>query len=423
MGTGNWGKVPEWVPVEQLGLISPEDAIAFLEAEGELGSSRDAATEALPPHTELRQVDIGLLRPGSERWRIDDPEFERERRLAAETGLAGWMNPEMHPRESRQSESSTLWGGGEGPAGRRSEFCAWYSPMHFYGSDWGIYIREDCLRSTALDIVRVVSWQYGYLVAASIPLEDLVWGAFCFYYLHENFHHRVEALGIRLHTARQQGSYRDYKANVYRQTYWTNDCLEEALANAEALTRYGEGTYGGAITDPRVRKALKTYVGMRVAADPPGYNQAWRFKSRDLFHSGRALLAAMVADATRAPRANRGWHLSEGDMLRPLFKLDDHIYSVVAPGTAPLLPTRSGISPSPTCSSKQMIRLLTCHGYTKVPRAGKGSHTKLARPGAERPAIVPDHNELRIGTLNSLLRGIERKPADLPELLKCKPRR
>ena len=25
------------------------------------------------------------------------------------------------------------------------DFCAWYQPIHFFGYDWGIFVREDCI--------------------------------------------------------------------------------------------------------------------------------------------------------------------------------------------------------------------------------------------------------------------------------------
>ena len=30
----------------------------------------------------------------------------------------------------------------------RSQFniCAWYCPIHYYSYDWGIYIKEDCIK-------------------------------------------------------------------------------------------------------------------------------------------------------------------------------------------------------------------------------------------------------------------------------------
>jgi hypothetical protein len=37
--------------------------------------------------------------------------------------------------------------------------CAWYCPIHFFGHGWGIYIRESCILSTAMDIARAVSWR------------------------------------------------------------------------------------------------------------------------------------------------------------------------------------------------------------------------------------------------------------------------
>ena len=37
--------------------------------------------------------------------------------------------------------------------------CAWYCPIHFFGHAWGIYIRESCILSCAIEIARFVDWR------------------------------------------------------------------------------------------------------------------------------------------------------------------------------------------------------------------------------------------------------------------------
>src|SRR5215471_14833223 len=45
------------------------------------------------------------------------------------------------PVEGSQSGHQAKW-----------DICAWYQPIHFFGHDWGIFIKEDCVRRTGLMI-------------------------------------------------------------------------------------------------------------------------------------------------------------------------------------------------------------------------------------------------------------------------------
>jgi len=114
--------------------------------------------------------------------------------------------------------------------------CAWYFPLHFYGHSWGIYIREECLMTLAADIAGDVDWSLvsGYRGRMDAIVKQLLRGAFYTLFLHEQFHHKVESLGLRLLIAAGSDRYRPYKANVYRPAWGTSDCLEESLANAES---------------------------------------------------------------------------------------------------------------------------------------------------------------------------------------------
>jgi hypothetical protein len=75
--------------------------------------------------------------------------------------------------------------------------CAWYCPMHFFGHGWGIYIREACILSHAIDIAAMVHWPSVHAPRPEIA-RHLLRSAFYVFFLHEQFHHKVESLGLRL---------------------------------------------------------------------------------------------------------------------------------------------------------------------------------------------------------------------------------
>ena len=56
-------------------------------------------------------------------------------------------------------------------------------------------------------------------------------------------------------------------------------------------------------------------------------------------------------------------------------------------------------------SAREVIAILQSHGFSEVRR--RGSHIALQRPDDVRgtiTVIVPDHKEIRIGTLHSIIR-------------------
>jgi predicted RNA binding protein YcfA (HicA-like mRNA interferase family) len=71
--------------------------------------------------------------------------------------------------------------------------------------------------------------------------------------------------------------------------------------------------------------------------------------------------------------------------------------------------------PLPVCSRRETVRALERDGWY-VERQ-RGSHVSLAKAGQPNTVSVPDHKELRPGTLRSLLRDAGLTVADFIRLL------
>lgn len=54
--------------------------------------------------------------------------------------------------------------------------CAWYQPMHFFGRNWGIYIREECILHEAAAVARYVD--PAELAAMGLTLGELLQRAY-----------------------------------------------------------------------------------------------------------------------------------------------------------------------------------------------------------------------------------------------------
>lgn len=292
------------------------------------------------------------------------------------------------------------------------DHCAWYQPIHYFGFDWGIFIREDCVRQTAIDIARHIEPSARRTLPFHDTLSRLWRAALYVYFLHEHFHHKVESLGFRIHVVDQVSAYLPYMKNVYGACIGTDDQLEEALANADAYRRLTTAPYSRLITKPIV-KATREYLARRFPYDPPGYRRATQYLKLDEFESGENELQARVRDATQTPsHAAEDWDIAPR-MLQSLFSVRSPIWVVVQRGSHPTSP----VIPFPSCSTRDMIGLCEQFGY-EVAKGGKGSHVKLKR-SRSKPIILPgNRSRLSPGVVSKALSQIGGyKLADLGDLL------
>jgi hypothetical protein len=216
------------------------------------------------------------------------------------------------------------------------DICAWYQQIHFYGSDWGIYIRQDCLIRQARAI-----YQEAQGGGASIALQALL-ASLAVYFLHEHFHHKAESLAIRLQVIQPSiRRYPDYWYDVYTKTLGTDDNLEEGLANADSWRRLNEPRHARTLS-AHVRRAARRYLNQRFPQDPPGYRRATDYLTDAGFREALYMLSSQIDEGTASPsRAavgrQRDWYWAP-HMSRSLFGWSSRIHLIVPPGARPALP-------------------------------------------------------------------------------------
>lgn len=287
---------------------------------------------------------------------------------------------------------------------RRAEppepLCAWYCPIHFFGHGWGIYIRESCILSQALDIATFVDWQAVHVPHREIA-RHLLRSAFYVFFLHEQFHHKVESLGLRLLISTASDRYRPYKTNVYRRTFNTSDCIEESLANAESYRRLNEPRYTRRV-DPAIRAGLRRYLKWSIPQQPPGYREGVNFLSEAPYRDGLYGLQSQMLDG-RIPPSTPKTHWSVApNMITSLADIADDIYVVLPKGALPIFRPTS-FDPGATVSSRALEGALTRHyGYRPV-AGGKGSHVKLKKPGAPTIILPGNRSTVSPGVVKSVL--------------------
>ena len=259
----------------------------------------------------------------------------------------------------------------------RTQICAWYCPIHYFGSDWGIYIRESCILDMAKELACWVD--LGSLRISKVDMcEQLYRAAFFILYLHEHFHHRVESFGFRLLISAGEDKYYKYKENVYRKTHGRSNCLEETLANAYSYKKL-KGMSVNKIL-PGVQSGLLEYLKEEIFAyQPPGYKEAIHYLKDKEFSGALFKLQSQILEGDISPIMHDNSWLVANNMMRPLWNIDKNIYVIVPDGTRPIRSRH--IMPYGTCSSKKIITTLKKSGWTKHKTNGKGSHTQFFKDG------------------------------------------
>ena len=351
-------------------------------------------------------IDWGSLFPGQnvakgtpdwelvdDPWNSDLPDEIVDEISAAVESERGVLDSPFGPSfpEDVERSAEPIW-----------EVCAWYQPIHYFGHDWGIYIREDCLLKLAVNIarhLRVDPWQAA--AGRTSLAKAVIRSAFAAFFLHEHFHHKVESLGLRMHVLFGRSAYLPYKKNVYRPNYLTDDCLEEAMANADSYRRLSTQPYSRLIGKAVLQAAL-AHLEATFQTDPPGYRMANRYLTKGSFDSGASLLQGQVKEALLKPTQPPGDWLAAKQLLRSYFSVHSNIYTVVPRGKRPFLPSK--VIPK-TCSSKEMIKLYKSRGYIEAV-GGKGSHVKLKKAGAPTMHLPGNRRTLSPGVLNGALKTL-----------------
>lgn len=160
---------------------------------------------------------------------------------------------------------------------------AFYLPFHiFYPDWWGIYLLHEGVQHLAEALVRGSS--------GTVHITDCKEIARIFLFGHEQFHHAVESFSSRLETTNRAPMFQTGFKGLYRSTYGTDDCIEEALANANGVRRVREAMKkAGKPAHERIGadQALRIYINMC----PPGYRRGFEFVEDVAFENGRNELA------------------------------------------------------------------------------------------------------------------------------------
>lgn len=366
-------------------MASISEILEFLDREGalSLGDVPDV-WPTLGEGEEVYEVDWSRLFPrrpldqgpndwdlyGSQEWELDGDDLVR---------IFGAGRSD-EPHESNDSPEST-------PGWDR---CAWYQPIHFHGPAWGIYLYDECL-------VTVARGVYALLGAPPMTIQlaqALLRAAFASLFLHEQYHHKIESLGLRLHVVQQRSLYPGYFKNVYMNALGTDDLIEEGLANADSFRRLDTDPYRTWLPG-RVGAALRDYLRAAFQVAPPGYRLATNLLDDVSFGATESLLSSQLQEGTVTPArpTTPDWLLAT-HLTQSMFSVRQNIWTIVAKGSKPLLPVRPRwIAP---LERRKVEKVLKREGFKLVPGRGKGSHG-VYRHEDRGIVVLPSRKELTPG--------------------------
>ena len=162
---------------------------------------------------------------------------------------------------------------------------AFYLPFHYFYPDlWGVYIVTERMRQ--LRKLLIILSEYALSTSEAHRATRF------FLYYHEAFHHNVESFATRLEVTHRQAVYRTGVQKVFDDTLGTDDCLEEALANAYAFRRTVSKFSG------RSKEVVETVLRKYIKGQPEGYRKGVDYIDDEDYRGARHQLSEMCHGAS-----------------------------------------------------------------------------------------------------------------------------
>jgi predicted RNA binding protein YcfA (HicA-like mRNA interferase family) len=267
---------------------------------------------------------------------------------------------------------------------------AFYLPFHyFYPTWWGIYL----LHEGVLGLAQILETLSG---CNKLDRWEYAEAARIFLFGHEQFHHEVESFGTRLEVTHRDPLYRLGFVAEYQRTYGTDECLEEALANAHGVRRVLK-----AFEHPQVNEILEVAFAGYIAGCGPGYRRGFEFVATPKFERGRNQLAELYHKASLPNTKSTGSILwkSYPRAFHPFRTRNGRVNFLIHRDTAidkrlPLL----GRFFRYKDVVKQVEKVARCT-FIGI----KGSHVQFRAPNGGKVTVPRHPGDINIKTLNSIV--------------------
>jgi predicted RNA binding protein YcfA (HicA-like mRNA interferase family) len=204
----------------------------------------------------------------------------------------------------------------------------------------------------------------------------------------------------RLEQVHRGKLYRSSFERRYQVTVDTDECLEEALANADAYRRVK--TLCLRYDDAKLRAALNA-LEEYIRRSPPGYRMAMDYTTPTTFTRGRGEFAeANYRESFRSrPKCDPDVWKTFPHAFSPMSRVNSRVNYVVPPDSSIALRAGLGLR---YLNYKQLSKRLRKLGDCKPTGKGKGSHEIWTCPGGGKFPIPKHPRDLPTGTLRSIIR-------------------
>jgi predicted RNA binding protein YcfA (HicA-like mRNA interferase family) len=263
---------------------------------------------------------------------------------------------------------------------------AFYLPFHYYHPTWwGVYLSFEGVIWLASDIIQRSS--------GSVAAPAAFRAARMFLYYHEAFHHKTECFATRLELTHRVPLYRTGFETLYQETFGTDKCLEEGLANASALLSTSKNSKCAASDT-----ALIEYV----KASSPGYRMGAEFKKQLVDVRNHFAEENVHKCFPHLPRKNPNIWQTAPYMFNGISNIKGRANYVIA-RDSPLmarLPFRPLLPPNKLVKKLKHLANLTFvrHG---------SNHDIYMTPSGKRVSIPRHPRDLGEGLLRTILRQVE----------------
>lgn len=284
------------------------------------------------------------------------------------------------------------------------DIWAWYQPIHFYGEAWGIYIKEEALKTISSRVWNSLS----IMAKTNAEIPQCIFSAYAILHLHEEYHHRVESFSIRSHIFLGSCTYLKYERDVFGKTRWSNPlfCREEALCHAFAR-RALQSRLRVVVSKEVLTAAIR--VMDEIIQDSTGpYAAAELLLQDDNFIADQSHLQSQIQEGVINPsRSSHPWQIDKC-FFDPIVSRS-HIPTYLVPAAQPRI-YLPGILEF-TAPRRGIVKLLRDYGYSET-EEGKGSHVKFKKPGSPM-IILPKGRDISPEVVNSIAKSLKLSQQEL----------
>jgi predicted RNA binding protein YcfA (HicA-like mRNA interferase family) len=265
---------------------------------------------------------------------------------------------------------------------------AFYWPFHYYHPNWwGIYLRVEGVDQFASNIRRLSKAPLTWVEARKL--------ARLFLYYHEAFHHSTECFATRLEVSHRLALYQNGFEQLYQKTVFSPSCLEESLAQANALLKVEKVIK----KDYRSEKIMKALCEI-VRLSPPGYCEGKDIHLNNDFERTRNCFSEenMKVCFPSTPTKKHGIWGAANHMYTPISNIKSRVNYIIPRGS----PVSGRWPFRPYMSSRDIKKKLSKLVGLRLVRHGKHPIYENKRGNT---IAIPEHpRDLHKGIIKKIIR-------------------